>query len=142
MRPHGLQPTRLPSLGFSRQEHWRGCRRLLRLILCSTVLIALYASFIPLDPQGHCHRTSYFFMFTYMRKLRPESWEKCQVAQSVKGKAKNEPSQMTLEFMLLTTVLRGFSLSSRTTPSQVLTESQEFNNCLGASEWMDTRRRK
>ena len=24
LRPHGWQPTRLPSLGFSRQEHWSG----------------------------------------------------------------------------------------------------------------------
>ena len=24
MRPHRWQPTRLPSLGFSRQEHWSG----------------------------------------------------------------------------------------------------------------------
>ena len=23
-QPHGLQPTRLPSMGFSRQEHWSG----------------------------------------------------------------------------------------------------------------------
>ena len=24
LRPHGLQPTRLPSMGFSRQEYWSG----------------------------------------------------------------------------------------------------------------------
>ena len=30
MRPHKRQPTRLPSLGFSRQEYWSGCHFLLQ----------------------------------------------------------------------------------------------------------------
>ena len=30
VRPHGWQPTRLPSLGFSRQEHWSGLHFLLQ----------------------------------------------------------------------------------------------------------------
>lgn len=82
-----------------------------------------------------------FFIFTYMRKLMPEWWEKMPNRTVSKGQ-NQEWSQMTPELMLLITVLQGISISFRKTPSQELTESQEFNNCLGANEWMDTRRRK
>lgn len=102
---------------------------------CSNCFICIIHSIGPTRPLS-LHIL--FFIFTYMRKLRPEWWEMPNHTVS-KGQSQEWTKSNDLWVHAFNNCVTGLVTGQHLAKCSL--NHQEFNNCLGASERMDTRRR-